>query len=153
MEGRSKLTHKTAWVVVNLSALVLCVLLFSSAIIRRCPYSAGLGLVALIVLIVSARRLYFKTGVWTFVHRPAEAMDERELSLARMALQTAYVAFTLTALIYVALLSMAMSLKCALATIAAHSSILWIVLVGLIYFAHTLPAAIVVMREKHHDFE
>ncbi|MFC1651406.1 hypothetical protein ACFL2X_07525 [Candidatus Latescibacterota bacterium] len=110
------------------------------------------GFGTLIILIYSTFKIYFKTGVWRFVHSNSEDMDERELALARMALQKAYTVFSVTILVFITALAIALSFDFSAKLISQKSSALMFIVVGFIYFAHSLPAAFIVLRERYLDF-
>ena len=110
------------------------------------------GFGSLIILIYSTFIIYFKTGVWRFVHSNSESMDERELALARMALQKAYTVFSVTVLVFIFVLAIALNYDFSEKLISQKTSALMFIVVGFIYFAHSLPAAFIVLKEQYLDF-
>ncbi|MFC1541484.1 hypothetical protein ACFL50_03430 [Candidatus Latescibacterota bacterium] len=145
--------YRFFYVFLNIAMLVCTVVFLGVAVTgdnRVVMFVSGFG--ALIILIYSTFKIYFKTGVWRFVHSNSEDMDERELALARLALQNAYSVFSVTILFFVVVLSLALSFDSSAQVIMQKSSSLWFVVMGFIYFAHSLPAAIIVLREKYLDF-
>lgn len=152
MTDTQKLSHKNLWLFVNFTSLVAFVTLFSIAIISRNFIFLTGGFISLILLIISFNRLFMKTKVFAFVHRKADDMDERELALARNASQNAYTIFSISILSLITVVLFALSFNVNLSILIEHTSILWLIMVGLIYFAHTLPAAIVLVYEEFPDF-
>ena len=108
--------------------------------------------ISLAVLIFIARRIYSNPGIWAFVHRKSEEMDERELLLARKSLQKAYGVFTIVILLFITLLCFGLSFKGSGELIQGNSSALWILVCGFIYLAHSLPTAFVVLNSEYLDF-
>ncbi|MBD3415324.1 MAG: hypothetical protein GF421_12955 [Candidatus Aminicenantes bacterium] len=111
------------------------------------------GFVALGLLLWSMIKIYFKTGVWSFVHRKSEHMDERELTVARKSLQKAYSIFAVVVLSLIVLSLLSITIFDSGTFIAENTSGLWIVVAGLIYLAHSLPAAVIVLQESRLDFK
>ena len=110
---------------------------------------AGISLWA---MIFSGRNIYFKTGVWSFVHQKSKQMDERELALKHESLQKAYVLFTILILAFITLLSFGLTFKGSGKLIQGNSSSLWFLVMGFIYLAHSLPATFVVLNSEYLDY-
>jgi uncharacterized membrane protein len=110
------------------------------------------GLGALALLVFGTARIYLKTGLWRFIHADSADMDERQLELSRKAVEKAYAVFTVTVLVFIMMLSIALSVDATAGIVAEHASSLWIILAGLIYYAHSLPGVFIVLEEQYLDF-
>ncbi|MDA3838520.1 MAG: hypothetical protein PF574_06015 [Candidatus Delongbacteria bacterium] len=94
------------------------------------------------LFIISFYFSYIKTGTWSFVHRSLEKLDERELKIVGKTSKLAYAIFTIIALAIMLVLSV------------TAWSINIIFTVALIYFAHILPASILVITNwKEYEEE
>ena len=146
-------SHRYFYVVFNLAMLTCTVAFLSIAVAdERLRFMLVPGLGALALLVFGTVKIYLRTGIWRFIHSDSANMDERELALARTAVQKAYAVFTVTVLVFVMLLSMALSVDSAAKIVAEKSSSLWIIFAGLIYYAHSLPGVFIVLGEKYLDF-
>lgn len=153
MKNPSSKFYRFFYVFLNMAMLV-CTVVFPCIAVTTKSLLLMLvpGFGSLTILIYSTYIIYLKTGVWKFVHSNSEDMDERELALARMALQRAYSVFTVTILVFIFALALALSFDFSAKLISQKSSALMFIVVGFIYFAHSLPAAFIVLREQYLDF-
>ena len=153
MKNQLSKGYRTFYVVFNLAMLGLTVFFLMWAVIgeNRILFLFP-GFVTLGLLLWSMIKIYFKTGVWSFVHRKSEHMDERELAVARKSLQKAYTIFTVFVLTLIVLSILGITLFNSGTFISENTSGLWIAVAGLIYLAHSLPAAVVVLQESRLDF-
>lgn len=87
-------------------------------------------------LIICFTFFYVRTELWSFIHRPMEKLDEREIALTGKSLRYAYGIFT------VIILSIMLSLALLNATINV------VMVAALILFAHLLPASVIAWTEK-----
>lgn len=79
---------------------------------------------------------YMKTGTWGFVHRSLEKLDEREIKIVGKTSKLSYAIFTVVALLIMLILSI------------TEWSINIVFTAALIYFAHILPASILVVKNR-----
>ena len=93
------------------------------------------------LFIISLYYAYIKTGTWGFVHRSLEKLDERELKIVGKTSSLSYAIFTIVALAIMFVLSV------------TEWSITIVFTVALIYFAHILPASILVIKNRKKDNE
>ncbi|MBN2790708.1 MAG: hypothetical protein JXR69_11005 [Candidatus Delongbacteria bacterium] len=84
---------------------------------------------------------YIKTKAWGFVHLSVKDLDERELILVRKILRLSYAIFTIIALLIMLLLSI------------TDMRINIVFTVALIYFAHILPASILVIMNGNSEVD
>ena len=153
MKNPSTKFHRFFYVLLNMAMLLSTVVFLNFAIAGdKRLFMLVPGFAALILLIYSAYQIYFKTGVWSFIHSNGEDMDERELALTRMSIQNAYSVFSVTVLVFITALAIALSFEFSAKIVSQNSSALWIIVVGFIYLAHSLPAAFIVLREQYLDF-
>ena len=95
----------------------------------------------IVLFIISFYYSYAKTGTWSFVHRSLEKLDERELKILGKTSKLSYAIFTLVALAVMLILSV------------TEWSINIVFTVALIYFAHILPASILVIKNRNENEE
>jgi len=154
MEKPHSRGYRTFYVSFNLAMLVLTVLFLGWAVSGKNHLMFLVpGGITVILLIWSMIKIYFKTGVWSFIHRKNEQMDEREMALARKSIQKAYSVFAVMVLSLIVFSLLSISLFEMENFITENTSALWFVVAGLIYFAHSLPAAIIVLQENRLDFK
>jgi hypothetical protein len=154
MEKQLSKGYRAFCVIFNLGTLVLTVFFLVWAVIGENRLLFLLpGFITLGLLLWSMIKIYFKTGVWSFIHRKSEQMDERELAVARKSLQKAYSIFAVVVLSLIVLLLLTITLFNSGTFITENTAGLWIVLAGLIYLAHSLPAAVIVIQESRLDFK
>ena len=91
------------------------------------------------LFIISLYYAYIKTGTWGFVHRSLDKLDERELKIVGKTSRLSYAIFTIVALLIMLVLSV------------TEWRINIIFTVALIYFAHILPASILVIKNRKED--
>lgn len=131
------------WVFINYAAILAAVALPLLATMWDLVVLAVAVLLVLVaVLTVSYQRAFGRTGLWRLTHTPAEDLDEREQHLTRTALATAYrwMAVTTLVAIYGIILVHDPMVGTWLAWLKPSALVLP---VGLIYIAHTLPAALI----------
>ena len=93
----------------------------------------------IVLFAISLYYSYVKTGTWSFVHRSLDKLDERELKIVGKTSNLAYAIFTVVALAIMLVLSV------------TEWSINIVFTVALIYFAHILPASILVIKNRKED--
>jgi len=94
------------------------------------------------ILLFSFFKAFIKTKFWRMVHTKSKNLDEREKNVVLNSLKYAYSIFTIICLIII------------YAFAVAEFHPIDVVLAGaLLYFAHTLPAAIVGWNEKYSATE
>jgi len=146
--------YRTFYVVFNLAMLGLTVFFLMWAVIGENQILFILpGILTLGLLLWSTIKIYFRTGVWGFVHRKSEQMDERELAVARKSLQKAYSIFAVVVLSLIVFSLLSVTLFDSAAFIAENTGGMWIMVAALIYLAHSLPAAVIVLQESRLDFK
>ena len=94
-------------------------------------------IVILAVFLISLNKAFIVTKFWKMVHTSSKNLDERELQLVLNALRSAYGIFAVICLVIIYAFA-----------VADYQPIDVILAGGLLYLAHTLPAAIVGWNEK-----
>jgi hypothetical protein len=144
----SKRARRTG-VVLNYAALVL-VIAFVTLLEyggRKSVAVPGLA-ISLGVFFVTLFQVYGRTGLWRFVHTPARKLDEREIQVIYRSLQYAYGAYAVICLVYIFVLSLVIRFSLTPLTPEGHFSFGMVVLFGLIYLSHVLPASIIAWTER-----
>ena len=96
----SKRTRRTS-VVVNYLSLVLLVVFFIFVEYGVWKYFAWTGvLIAGALFVMTFHQVYYRTGLWRFVHTPAARLDEREIQVVYRSLQYSYGLYAVVCLIY-----------------------------------------------------
>ncbi len=126
------------WVLINYTALVCLLILFYAGKLTGWPVSLiVLEAVSILVFLYSFSRGFLQTGYWKLVHTSQAQLDEREVQLVLQAVRYAYAAFTIIALVLIYAFAL-----------AKFHPIDVLLAGGLLYLAHTLPAAIAGWSEK-----
>ena len=132
-----------AWILLNYVSLIGGLSLFYTVKIYHWPLSfllLEIGIFA--VLLFSLFKAFIITKFWKMVHTSSENLDEREMQVVLNALKYAYGIFAIICLILI--YAFAIAEKQPLDVVLAG---------GLLYLAHTLPAAIVGWKEKYLAFQ
>ena len=138
MKNQESRTQNRVWITFNYLSLIAGMLLFYTVKIRHWPLSflfIEIGIFA--VLLISLYKAFIKTGYWKMVHTSSKNLDEREAHVVLNALRYAYGIFAITCLIIIYAFA-----------IADYQPIDVLLAGGLLYLAHTLPAAIIGWNEK-----
>jgi len=129
---------RRAGVVVNYLALIAIIIFFE--IIRRMEIPAWITVAAIAVVViatgVSYYIVYHRTGLWSFVHRSFDKYDEREAGIALNSLRIAYAIFTVIVLSIMLVYSV------------TEAPVNGVLVAGLIYMAHVLPASVIAWTEN-----
>ncbi|MBN1885124.1 MAG: hypothetical protein JW876_06335 [Candidatus Krumholzibacteriota bacterium] len=149
MKREHSIGTRRAWIVLNYAALVLFIAVFAAAARAGWGFRPAAALVCLAAVgIWSFVSLYGRTGLWRLVHAPGDRLDEREVQLTREALRYAYAVFTVIALVYLLLANIVSRFPLLSFEPKTRGSLGMIAVMGLLYLAHTLPAAVIAWRER-----
>lgn len=136
------------FVVANYASIACFVLAFAAAEYVGWSFTAIGALVVLaIVAAQSFHGVFARTGLWRLVHARGETLDEREVQLTREALRTAYAVFTVVVLLYILFVNLVARFDFLPFEPKTRGAVGSLALATLIYFAHTLPAAVIAWRE------
>lgn len=138
MKNQNSRKQNRAWIFLNFLSLVAGMLLFYTVKIFQWPLSFLLfeaGILA--IFIVSFIKAFIKTKFWKMVHTSSRNLDEREMQVVLNALRYAYGIFAIICLVIIYAFA-----------IAEYQPIDVLLAGGLLYLAHTLPAAIVGWNAK-----
>ena len=123
---------------INFSSIIILVVVFE---ILKNSGQNNLLLVAeaalLAIAITSFIYAFIKTGLFKFTHTNFSKLDEREVKIIGNALRYSYSLFTIAVLVIIYLYA-----------ILENGPIDVVIAAGFLYFAHTLPAAIILWTEK-----
>jgi len=115
----------------NFTSLIIIVLFFELVKLNNWnPEILVYETIPLLVLLISYIKYFGKTGLWRFVHKSLDKLDEREARLIARALNTSYSIFTILILLIL------------IAYAVFNLVISMVLIVAFIYFAHILPAYI-----------
>ncbi|MCP4600908.1 MAG: hypothetical protein GY847_10330 [Proteobacteria bacterium] len=102
----------------------------------------AVGLSALAIVVLTFRKVHWKTGLWKLTHAKTDTLDERQVQLAHVALGRSYAWFSVICLaimlVHAAVFRLVPGVNFII-TIPLASS--------LIYLAHTLPGSILAWSE------
>ena len=128
-----------SWILLNYLSLIGGVTLFYTVKIYHWPLSFLLFEIGIFaVLLFSLFKAFIITKFWKMVHTSSENLDEREMQVVLNAVRYAYAIFAIICLILIYAFA-----------IAEKKPIDVVLAGGLLYLAHTLPAAIVGWKEKN----
>ena len=140
MNQTNSMTRKNRklWIVVNYLSIILVLGIFYICKYYDLPTFALVGgAVSLILLIFSFVKVFIKTQLWKLAHTSDKNLDERQLQVMLSSLRYSYSAFTIITLVIIYGFA-----------VAGQGPIDVVIAACLLYFAHTLPAAIVGWKEK-----
>jgi len=142
MEMRTSIMNRRLGVGINYAGLALMLILWNIVVnvqpLR--PYVLA-GMIAMIlVVVISFILVHLKTGLWKMIHMKSEDLDERELQVAHEALRHSYAWFTV--------ITLGLVLVNILAAEAGFGYIDSVLVVSLIYLAHTLPSSILAWTQR-----
>ncbi len=136
------------WVMTNYGFTLFAVLLpaLQKQLELDWPWITLILLVVVAGIAWSHDRAFVRTGLWAQTHAKPDTLDEREREIAHQALATSYRWITVIMLlaIYLIILSHEQVVATWLHWIRPVAPVL---AVGLIYAAHTLPAALIGWKE------
>ena len=133
MVQKNAINPKKRCIVVNYLSLIVSLMVFYFAMAYTWSLILVIAIaVALVLFIMSFISGYVRSGLWKFVHQSERKLDEREMQLVLGSVKNAYSIFTILTLIVIYTFALIIQ-KPLDALIAA----------GLLYLAHTLPAAII----------
>ncbi|MGD9141485.1 MAG: hypothetical protein PVJ42_08090, partial [bacterium] len=132
MAGEISKTQRRLLVAVNYLSLALLVFMVHGG--RARGWSAGVIVAGVLpvagVLVATFVGVFWRTGLWHLSHAPFEKIDEREAQVMYESLRRSYAVFAVVCVIILLVNAVAEM---------GHIPIL--IAVGLLYLAHTLPAA------------
>lgn len=124
-------TKGRAALLINFSSVISLIVVFE--IIKNTSQKTFLVILLLALLAISISSFinaFIQTGSFKFVHTKFEKLDERETQLVGNALRYSYSFFTIAVLVIIYVYAL-----------AENEPIDVVIAAGLLYFAHTLPAA------------
>ena len=127
------------WMVLNYLSLIVGMLLYYAVKIYNLPgYLIYYEIGFMAIFLFSLFKAFVKTKYWRIVHTSSKKLDEREMQVVLNAMKYAYGIFTIVCLVVIYSFAI------------AENQPIDILLAGaLLYFAHTLPAAIVGWNERN----
>ena len=138
MKNQKSSKQNRVWIALNYLSLIAGMLLFYTVKIYHLPLSFLLFEIGILaIFLFSFLKAFIKTKFWKMVHTSSKNLDEREMQIVLNALRYAYSIFAIICLIIIYAFA-----------IAEYQPIDVILAGGLLYLAHTLPAAIVGWKEE-----
>lgn len=125
-------------VIINYLSIVLMLAIFY--VVRLgCLNKAfiALEIIPLILIIISFRYAFGKTNLWKITHASFKKLDEREVQMVYKATSISYSLFVIITLVIIYTF-----------IFIGMGNIDVLLAAGLLYIAHTLPAAIIAWNEK-----
>lgn len=138
MKTGVSLKRRRFWVVVNYLVLLIYLVMFHYWEGMRSEYVIfGVTAAMLIILVVSFIQVHVKTRMWILTHSKTEKLDEREIQLTYGSLRYSYsiLAVVCLSLMYVN-------------GIVDKGGFSALVVGSLVYFAHTLPASVIIWTQE-----
>ena len=139
MEQQNSRKQNRAWISLNYFSLIALIVFFYTGKYFQWPISLVIFEIgSVVIFLISFLKAFIKTKYWKMVHTSYKNLDEREMQVVLNALRYAYSIFTIVCLIIIYAFA-----------IAEYHPIDVLLAGGLLYLAHTLPAAIVAWNEKN----
>lgn len=127
-------------VIINYICLPLFLILFYVGKYQGWSYLIFAGLaILLMVSVATFRILHLKTKLWQQFHSKDAQLDERQIKRTLESIKMSYSIFAVTSLVVIFVIAW---------MAGQHDSMLMLVYVALIYFAHTLPSSILAWTDK-----
>ena len=143
MKNQNSITQNRVWIILNYLSLVAGMLLFYAVKIYHLPLSFlmfEIGIFA--IFLFSLFKAFIQTKFKKLVHAKSKNLDEREMQVVLNALRYAYGIFAIICLVIIYAFA-----------VAEYHPIDVVLAGGLLYLAHTLPAAIIGWNEKIINLE
>ena len=138
MEQKNQTSRTRTFIVINYTFLVLTILFFYVGKNINWPIIISvLEIIFLTITVLSFRTAFIKSGSWRLVHSSKENLDEREMQVVLGAIKKSYVLYTIITLLIIYGIAL-----------AGQEYLNVVIAAGLLYLAHTLPAAITGWHEK-----
>ena len=141
MPKKLSILNRKSGVVINYLSLFWFVLLFYSG--EHITGWSGLiitsTLISLLITIFTFVTVHVKSGLWKLIHSKIEKLDEREIYVTHESLRYSYAIISVFLLIVIFAMALTSMGKEALGPVLPTS---------LIYFAHTLPSAVIAWKDK-----
>ncbi len=140
MEAKNSMSRRNRriWIVINYLSIIFILSFFYAGKYLNWPLLIIVGQATSIILLVGTSILLFsRTPLWKMSHSPNDNLDERQLQVMLISLKYSYSIFTIVVLLIVYGFAL-----------TGNVPIDVVVAVCLLYFAHTLPSAIVGWKEK-----
>ena len=139
MEQQNFRKQNRYWILLNYLSLIAALVFFYTGKYFQWPiFSVIFEIGSLAIFIFSFFRAFIKTKLWKLVHTSYKNLDEREMQVVLNSLRYAYSIFAIICLIIIYAFA-----------IAEYHPIDVLLAGGLLYLAHTLPAAIAGWNEKY----
>jgi len=94
-------------------------------------------IIPIVILIITFKSAFLNTNFWKMTHTSSKKLDERELQVVYKATTFSYTIFTVACLVIIYSFNL-----------TGIGSIDVVLAASLLYFAHTLPAAIIAFTQK-----
>ena len=139
METQRSKTQNKIWILLNYLSLIAGILLFYTVKFYDWPLSFLLFEIGVFaIFLFTFFKAFITTKFWKMVHTSTKNLDEREMQVVLHALRYAYGIFAIICLIIIYAFA-----------IVEYQPIDVLLAGGLLYLAHTLPAAIIAWKEKN----
>lgn len=138
MKNQNQKKQHRIWIIFNYLSLIAVLAFFYTGKHFQWPiFYIVLEIGSLLILLITFLRIFIKTKLWRMVHTSYKNLDEREVQVVLTSLKYSYSIFTIICLIIIYAFA-----------ITEFHPIDVLLAGGLLYLAHTLPAAIVGWNEK-----
>ncbi|MBI9038342.1 MAG: hypothetical protein JEY97_09435 [Bacteroidales bacterium] len=125
-------------IIINYLSLLILLAIYYSGKHFDWPILLIVGeIISIIILISSFYIAFIRTKLWNFVHKSENQLDERQITVNLKALKYSYSIFVIVSLLVIYAFA-----------IAEEGPLDVLIAFCLLYFAHTLPAAICAWIEK-----
>ncbi|MDP8205421.1 MAG: hypothetical protein P9L92_02055 [Candidatus Electryonea clarkiae] len=149
MEATNKLLKGKNGVIINYAGLLAIIICF--VVLDQIGWNAGLIagiLITLVITVITYVKVHIKSNLWKLTHSRAEKLDEREVLITHEALSYSYSIFSVICLsiLFLIVLSLDSSFSERLTIIRSAAKI---IVICMIYFAHTLPSSIIAWKGNY----
>ena len=130
--------NRRATVILNyLSIIFILIIFYLVKLLGISKIYLLFEIIPIVILIITFKSAFLNTNFWKMTHTSSKKLDERELQVVYKATTFSYTIFTILCLIIIYTFHL-----------TGIGSIDVVLAAALLYFAHTLPAAIIAFTEK-----
>jgi len=133
----SKKNRRSSVILNYLSIILILIIFYLIKLLGINKIYLLFEIIPIVVLIITFKSAFLTTNFWKMTHTSSKNLDERELQVVYKATTFSYTIFTVACLVIIYSFNL-----------TGIGSIDVVLAASLLYFAHTLPAAIIVFTQK-----
>ena len=133
----SKKNRRSSVILNYLSIILILIIFYLIKLLGINKIYLLFEIIPIVVVIITFKSAFLTTNFWKMTHTSSKKLDERELQVVYKATTFSYTIFTVACLVIIYSFNL-----------TGIGSIDVVLAASLLYFAHTLPAAIIAFTQK-----